>query len=227
VWLAWGSLGPLYVTAESILPTAWATWLAVVVLAAADVGAALRFGGASTPFFAVNNAVLVITVIGIANLWAQSGMKARDLAVLGAALTIYDFVFTTQLPLMGDLFVRVAEFPFAPLVGWPVGDDGLWLGIGLGDLLLATAFPLVMRKAFGRAAGLAALLIAMSAVAVVLTLHVLGLGWETFPVMVVLGPLIVAQYALWAHRRGQERTTWQYLRAEPLARPGPTVPAQP
>jgi hypothetical protein len=44
-----------------------------------------------------------------------------------------------------------------------------------------------------------------------------ALGWQpvTFPVMVVLGPLMVLQYLYWRHRCGQERTTWQYRQAEP------------
>ena len=32
--------------------------------------------------------------------------------------------------------------------------------------------------------------------------------------MVVLGPLLVAQYALWRIRLGPERRTWQYLEVE-------------
>ena len=36
-----------------------------------------------------------------------------------------------------------------------------------------------------------------------------------FSVMVVLGPLMIAQYTYW-RRCGPERTTVQYLRAEPL-----------
>jgi hypothetical protein len=102
-------------------------------------------------------------------------------------------------------------------VAWPVGPDGLWLG--LGDLLLATVFPLVLRKAFGRRAGLVALAFSLSALVGVHGLAHLA-TIEAFPVMVVLGPLMILQYAWWAHRRGPERTTRQYLRAEPLARPG-------
>jgi hypothetical protein len=37
----------------------------------------------------------------------------------------------------------------------------------------------------------------------------------TFPVMTVLGPLMVLQYLSWSRRRGPERTTRQYLQAEP------------
>jgi len=37
----------------------------------------------------------------------------------------------------------------------------------------------------------------------------------TVPAMVAFGPLMVAQYLFWARRLGAERTTWQYLQAEP------------
>ena len=155
--------------------------------------------------------------VAIANLWAQSGMKARDAAVLGAALTVYDFVATARLPLMGDLVARVAELPFAPLVAWPAGPDGSWLGLGLGDLLLATVFPLVLRKADGRTAGLAAIALGLGALVGVAALAHLA-AISIFPVMVALGPLMVLQYACWTRLRGPERTTWQYRRAEPHRR---------
>jgi hypothetical protein len=200
-------------------------WL-VVVLAAAGEGAALaRSGPTSTAYFVVNNLVLVIGVVGVANLWAQSGMKARDAAVLGAALAVYDLVATSHLPLMRELFERVAALPFAPIIGWPVGPDGSWVGIGLGDLLVATVFPLVMRKAYGRPAGLAALLACSATIAAVFALSLLG-AVAIFPVMALLGPVMVSQYAWWVWRRGAERTTRQYLQTEPLRDPTP-APAWP
>jgi len=33
-------------------------------------------------------------------------------------LTLYDFIFTTQLPLMADLFQRLAGLPFAQQLAW-------------------------------------------------------------------------------------------------------------
>jgi hypothetical protein len=146
-------------------------------------------------------------------------MRARDLAVLAGALVVYDFVATSLLPLTDALIDRLAGLPFTPVVAWPTGD-GRWLGLGLGDLLLATLAPLVLRKAYGRAAGLVALALALGTVGGLLALPALGLFTATFPVMVVLGPLIVLQYAYWARRRGPERTTRQYLRDEPLRAPG-------
>lgn len=216
------ALSAVYFTLEPVLRARAAIWLAALGLVAADVATAATFGATGTPFFAVNNVVLVLTAVGVTNLWAQSGMKARDVAALAAALTVYDFVATWQLPLMTDLFGRLAGLPFAPMVAWVVGPIAsptndpsgatLWLGLGLGDLLLAAVFPLVSRKAFGRRAGLSALALALGTLAAILSLPL----QEAFPVIVVLGPLIVLHYALWRRFRGRERTTREYLQAEPL-----------
>ncbi len=205
----------LYFTGEPLLHARWALWLAVFLLLGADLALALWFGVTSTPAFAGNNLVLTVAVVGVTNLWAQSGLKARDAAILGGALTIYDFVATALLPLMTDLFTRLAGLPLAPVVAWRLGDEGIWLGIGLGDLLLATVFPLVMRKAFGRTAGLAALIVGLGVIAAMLALT----GPVTLPVMVVLGPLMVLQYLYW-RRRGPERPTWRYWQEEPHRRKG-------
>src|SRR5262245_30643251 len=105
--LALGALSALYFALEPILRSRAFLW-SVVVLAAAGEWAMLAYvGPASRAFFLVNGPVLVIGVVGIANLWAQSGMRARDAAILGGALAVYDLIATSYLPLMGDLFVRV------------------------------------------------------------------------------------------------------------------------
>src|SRR5712691_11028447 len=75
---------------------------------------------------------------------------------------------------------------------------------------LRPAFPLAMRKAFGRPAGLAAMTLTLVAIAGVLALPDLRgeqaspLGalaplaeHGAFPVMVVLGPLMLLQYFCW------------------------------
>jgi hypothetical protein len=217
-----GVLSALYFMCEPVLRSAWAIWLATIIMAGADLGAALAFGTTSTPFFVVNNSVLTLVMVGLTNLWSQSGMQARDVALLASGLAIYDFIATWQLSLMTDLFSRLVGFPFAPLVAWHADNTGRWLGIGVGDLLLAAVFPLVMRKAFGRASGSVALAISLGVIGAVLALPILGVVHATFPVMIVLGPLIVLQYICWRHQRGAERTTWQYLRAEPHREHAPT-----
>jgi hypothetical protein len=209
-------VGILYFTAEPLLRARWATWVVALLLLGSDIGANLHFGASSATFSLVNDTVLVLATVGVANLWAQSGMKARDVAVLGGALALYDLIATSLLPLMTDLVWRLASIPFAPVVSWGVGPDRLL--IGLGDLLLATVFPLVMRKAFGRSAGIAAMIITPGTIAAMLAFLVLARVEVALPVMTGLGPLMVLQYVYWIRKRGQERTTWQYLQAEPLGR---------
>jgi hypothetical protein len=221
--LALGALSALYFALEPILRSRFTRWLLVILAAAGEAAALGRFGPTSTGAFVVNNAVLVVGVVGVANLWAQSGMKARDAAILGGALAVYDLVATSSLPLMSDLYDRVVRMPFAPIVGWADGQDGGWVAIGLGDLLVTTVFPPVMRKAYGRAAGWAALVIGSALIAAVFALGALA-RISIFPVMAVLGPAMVLQYAWWARRRGQERTTRQYLEAEPPRGGSPTRP---
>jgi hypothetical protein len=218
--LGLGVLGALLAVLEPVLGAghgprgARLAWPLALILLAADAAAAL-LPGATAAALAVNNAVLVLAVVGVANLWAQSGLTARDAALLAGALALYDVVATAWLPLTDALLGRLAGLPFAPLVAWP-GDPGGGLGIGLGDLLLATVGPLALRKAFGRPAGLAAAALAVATLAALLALLDLGVVRATIPAMVVLGPLLVAQYLFW-RRRGRERTTREYLQTEPLA----------
>lgn len=189
----------LYFCLEPVVVRRGSRWALVALLLLLNVTALYHFGPGSRAFFSVNNLVQLIVVVGITNLWAQSGLKARDAAILGVALTIYDLVFTSYLPLTDTLFTRLDGLPFAPLVGWSWGEDR-WIAIGVGDLLLATVFPLVMRRAYGPHAGVTSFVLASSALMVVFALPLVGLLQMTFPVMVVLGPLIAVQ--VWWHHPG-------------------------
>ena len=124
----------LYFTWEPLLRARWAIWLATVTLLVVDSGAAF-LGTKQNAFFAANNIVLLVMGMGVTNLWAQSGMKARDAALLGVLLALYDFIATVQLPLMGELVARLSDLPLAPLVAW--NSENTMPSIGLGDLLSA------------------------------------------------------------------------------------------
>lgn len=213
---ALGSLGLLQLLFEPVFPLPWRRWLPWVVagvLVVADILLARQLGTSTLPYLAVNNVVLILTVVAVTNVWAQSGLRARDLAILGGALAVYDLIATSLLPVTHDLITRLAGLPFTPVLAWPVGTTG-WAGIGLGDLLFATVGPLVFRKAFGRTAGLLTIVVALGAVGAVFLVGVVGWLPGTFPVMVVLGPLLVLQYLGWIRVQGQERTTVDYLGAE-------------
>ena len=211
-------LATLHLTLEPVVPGRAAAWAACLALMAIDVALAFTVGSGSAWFLALNDAIMVLIVVGAANLWAQSGMQARDVAALAAALAVYDLVATAWLPVMTEVLERLSRLPhlpFYPLVGWGSLDHPEHaLRLGLGDLLLIAVFPVVMRRAFGRTAGIVAMATGLAVIAATLTLVATGWGPRTVPVMVPLGPLMVAQYAF--HRRGNrgERTTWQYLRAE-------------
>lgn len=209
-----GMASLLYILVEPILHSAFLAGGVTVLIVAADIFAAWRYGTAGIPFLVVNNAILIAAATGFGNLWAQGGMPARDLAVLAGTLAVYDFIFTERLSLMGDLFTGLAAAPFAPILAWPTGG-GQWLGLGLGDLIIATLAPLVLRKAYGRSAGAVAFVVNTLAVALLLLLLAAGVR-VSFAVMVLLGPLTVLQFFYWQRRCGPERTTWQYQQAEPL-----------
>ena len=200
-------------------------WLVTFALIVADGGSAWRLGAASVAHQAINNVVMLIMVVGITNLWVQSGIRARDVALLAAMLTLYDFLFTTQLPLMTELFRRLAGMPFAMQVAWSADFGATFSAIGLGDLLFTAVFPLVMHKAFGRRAGILAFALGFAAVAGLDAALWLTDTHRFFPAMVVLGPLMVAQYLFWIQRRRRERATGEYLAAEP--RSGALIHANP
>jgi hypothetical protein len=135
--------------------------------------------------------------------------------VLAGVLAIYDLIATSLLPVMSDLMGRLASIPFAPLMSWGTGSQQLV--IGLGDLLVLSAFTLVMRKAFGRSAGILAMAVNLVTLATLMTLLVVGNVPVIVPVMTIVGPLMVAQYGYWNRRRRPERTMHEYLQAEPLS----------
>jgi hypothetical protein len=54
----------------------------------------------------------------------------------------------------------------------------------------------------------------LSLLVILLTVAVLSRMQVIFPVMILLGPLIIAQYLYW-RRHGPGQATWQYLQTEP------------
>jgi len=209
-------LTALHMALEPVMSHRALLWLACLGLVGADIALAVTGGVTNAPFLLVNNAILAAVVIGAANLWAQSGMKAREVAILAGVLAVYDVIATWHLTVMTDVFTRLSQLPLVPVVAWGLSDPRTSLRLGLGDLLLLTVVPLVFRKAFGRRAGLVALASGLTLFAVLLTLLTTRVVTVSIPVMVLLGPLILGQYWYWRHRHGTERTTREYLRDEPV-----------
>jgi hypothetical protein len=161
----------------------------------------------------VNGAVLALVIIGAANMLVKYGILARDVAGLAGTLALYDFFARSHLLLMDNLIEREGGRAFIPLFGWWHGND--YLAIGAADVLVAAMFPLAARKAFGKTAGLLALVASLAATALVLALVHNGVVRHRSP-MEALGPLIVAQYCWWIRKRRRERPMFEYLRRESL-----------
>ncbi len=213
IWLAGTLLGLmtcsiLYTIWEPVLQARIAIWFMVLLNMGLDLASAWWFGTDHEAFVVINDLIVLQICIGISNLWVQGGMKARDMMVLAAFLTLYDIIATSILPLMHDVMLHLAPLPFAPLVVWGSGN-GL-VSIGLGDLILATVFPLVMLKAFSRRASLLALFLVPSVIASLMLLMTILPINGAFPAMVGLGPAMILQYLFWHRCQRQERFMWQY-----------------
>jgi hypothetical protein len=203
--LALGSLNILYFTWEAIIPHPLARWALVFAFLLADIGAAAVVKTGSNWYFAINNLVIGCCMIGLTNLWAQSGMKARHVIILALLLMIYDYIATSRLMIMSNIFTQLADLPFSPVLAWTT--DGAVHSIGAGDVLMATVFSLVMRKSFGRISGI----IALISMVMVFVIAPLVLSNTLFPAMVLLAPLMTIQYFYWRYTKGQERTTGQFF----------------
>jgi hypothetical protein len=200
----------------------WVSLLLAAAAAATDLALYAATPGSDLRAAATvwNNLLLLVLVVGVCNLYAQSGMKARDVAIFISFLTGYDVVATLALPTMGDLLRRVAELPFAPVFTTSPGPDAVT--IGLGDVLLLVLWTLVAVKGYGAAAGWLASSTAVILAAALAAAIGAGLISGPFPVMLLAGPAIAAEYLLLRRRHGPERTTAAY-RGTPLT---PTRPSQ-
>ncbi|MEV5686711.1 hypothetical protein AB0L68_26460 [Streptomyces sp. NPDC052164] len=161
-------------------------------LVAATAGCA--FADLPVAVTALTDVPLAIAVVGVADMWAQSGMRSVHTAWFAGMLCCYDLVATGLTSVMDRFAAQVVGLPFAPLPA--VTQDGPPVALGLGDLLLLVLFPLVALKAFGRAAALLAAGVGLAVSASVSLLFGLGVLTGAFPPLTALGPLIVLQHVL-------------------------------
>lgn len=156
----------------------------------------------------LNNLLLLTLVVGVTNLYVQSGIKVRDVAVFGALLAVYDLVATVMLPTMSEFLRKTIELPFPPVfAAW---GGPLPVMIGLGDVLMLTLWTLASLKGYGRAAGWLAACSGLVLTAALVAGIQSGLLTGLFPVTVLAGPFMAMQYLFWRRRRGAEQTMATY-----------------
>ncbi|MEU3465748.1 hypothetical protein ABZ721_38155 [Streptomyces sp. NPDC006733] len=164
--------------------------------------------------------LLVLAVIAVTNLWAQTGMTAAQVAALAVVLAPYDLLATGLSSVTADLVRHVSGTPFTPLL--TIAGGGSTIAAGLGDCLMLVLWPLVATKAYGRRAGWCGALAGLAVVGVVLHGAVTGWLHGGVPLLTPLGPCIGAQYLFWRSRHGTERRTRQWRGAAdpaPAGRP--------
>ncbi|MFJ7907213.1 hypothetical protein [Kitasatospora sp. NPDC096204] len=210
------TLAPLLATTR-LRATPW-SWAAALTATAATATAALT--GHPGAARAGSDLIIATAVIGVANLWTQSGMRSTHVAALAAVLTGYDLAATTLTDTTTRFFAQVQDRPFAPMLALTGGPAPV--AVGLGDLLLLVLYPLVAAKAHGRTAAWAAALTGLLTTSAVSACF--AAGWLTtgFPLLTALGPLIVAQHLYWRRRCGGERTTAQWREGHRLPLPAAT-----
>lgn len=202
-------LGVLVVTLQPLSLSRTCRWLAALALMSGPGLAMTTFGMDSLAFAVLNNVLVIVCTVGVANLWVQTGMRTRHLLVLAAGLTVYDVIATTWLPITAGLMATLGDAPFSPVIFWP--DSTRSLGLGLGDLVLAVSLVLVCYKGFGRRAALAAAVGVLVAVAVVLTAVATGVVGALVPTMVAVGPMAVAVSGISVRGARSERSMAQFL----------------
>jgi hypothetical protein len=165
-----------------------------------------------------NDLLIVVAVTGVVNLWVQTGLTAAQVAALSAVLAGYDLVATGLTSFTASFFGRISGEPFAPALA--ASHGAMPVALGLGDCLMLALWPLAAAKAFGRAAGWTGAVVGLAAVAAVEGGSAAGLVTGNVPMMTIIGPLVVAQWALWRFRCGAERTTGAWQSGAP---PGPAA----
>ncbi|MFJ9610086.1 hypothetical protein ACIRS1_27465 [Kitasatospora sp. NPDC101176] len=210
------TLAPL-LAAAGLRATPWSWTAALTATAATALAALTGHPGAAR---AGSDALIAVAVVGVANLWTQSGLRSAHTAALAAVLTGYDLAATTLTDTTTRFFEQVQDRPFAPMLALTGGPHPV--AVGLGDLLLLVLYPLVAAKAHGRTAAACAALAGLLTTTAVSTCFALGLLTSGFPLLTALGPLIVAQHLYWRRRSGGERTTARWREGLPGPRPRPS-----
>jgi hypothetical protein len=202
------SVGMLHFALAPLMRPGRAVAIAVVLVGVDIALAEVARGSSPWLFNGVNNIALGIMLVGMSNMWVQSGVRARHVARLGLAVAVYDLVATLGLPVMEDLIDRLSSLPLTPMLVWGEGDAAV--GAGLGDLLMILLWTLVAEKAFSRRAGLQAATLGICCSLALLIAFWVDAVNRPLPAMVLLGPAMAVHYRRLRRKAGRERTMAEY-----------------
>jgi hypothetical protein len=223
--------GALSMGLRPLLPRA-VSWTVIGVLLGANLWVARTMLGTQAGwqlYWVCVGLVVFGAAVCVSNLYVQGGMQLRHAAYFTLALAVYDFTFSTVLPLTPKLADRFQGHPLNAAIGmrWDVFNAA----IGVGDLLAFAVYAAAAYKAYGAKAMrlVFPLVVVFGAVAPSLTplvLHTFTRGSLNIvvPVQSWFGPPAFLLY-LWMRKHfGPERTTARFradLDADQAARPQP------
>ena len=86
--LTLGTASLIHLTLEPVLKSRILIWLFILGLLGLEYSLYFIFSGSSAVFLLMNNLLIILSVVSLANFYAQAGMKARDLTILACFLAI-------------------------------------------------------------------------------------------------------------------------------------------
>lgn len=169
-------------------------------------------------YWALTDIVILLSVMGVSNLYVQGGMRLRHVAWFAFLLGFYDGFFAFVVPILARLADRVEGQPLDASIGFVMGPyNG---NIGIGDLLVYSLFMVAAYKAFGKRGVISsfiivtifgALLPATAPLIITATIRS-GIG-IVVPAQIFFGPAALVTYFLLS-RKAPERSMAEWFKAQ-------------
>lgn len=196
-------------------------WLAIGVLLGANLFINHNMLGTVSGWqlmWIENNVVVALAAVAVVNLYVQGGMRLRHVAWFAFTLALYDGLFILIVPLTNTLVQGFLGYPLNPSFGMRIGLYNATIGIG--DLLVYSAFTIAAFKAYGRqAARISLVLVAIFGAA---GPALAGLVFDLadartdviVPAQTVFGPVAFIAYVWMSRHYGRERTMAEFLASD-------------
>jgi len=216
-----------------LLPAA-VLWPAIGLLIGTNILVARHLLGTTRGwqlYWALTSVAVLLAAVAVSNLYIQGGMRLRHVAWFALGLAVYDPIFSFGVPLTAKLADAFAGFPLDPSIGFRAGLNSA--NIGIGDLLVYSAFTVAAYKGYGRrgaqlAFGLVTVFggLAPSLAPLVITAVVRGNVGIVVPAQLFFGPAAFVGYRILA-RSGPERSMRAWRKAAEAERLAPRVRSAP
>jgi hypothetical protein len=209
-------------------------WLSIGLLIGTNIIVARNMLGTTRGwqlYWALTSVAVLFAAVAVANLYIQGGMRLRHVAWFALGLAVYDPIFSFGVPLTAKLADAFAGFPLDPSIGFRAGLNSA--NIGIGDLLVYSAFAVAAYKGYGRrgaqlAFGLVTVFgaLAPALAPLVITAVVRGNVGIVVPAQLFFGPAAFLGYRMLL-RTGPERSMRDWRADSAAGRPARRTPVSP